>query len=274
MTNALINRATVRQLPRPTFLDWVVSEDIVSINGTPLKCFCINGAINDDVLDNWALHIRRHYIRDDELARNLAYRNLDSESYLRDWKIPDAAQIRSGDFGEIVISDLLQFIEGYEVPRYKQHGRHDKNNSEHGTDVIAYKVSDLNKPSKNDELVAVEVKSRASSSDLIGAIAAADKDSPKDKSRVGMTLEYFAERSLDAGDTKTSEELKRFLHAGEHPFKQEFSIGAVVGVDNVKKSLLETKETEIVISNANRVFVVHRAQLMELIHEIYERCVS
>ena len=97
----------------------------------------------------------------------------------------------SGDFAEMLISDLLQFVEGYEVPRYKQHARKDRNSSEHGTDVIAYKVENPDMPSENDELLAVEVKSRSASSGLSTALSEAAKDSPKDRSRVAMTLAYY-----------------------------------------------------------------------------------
>ena len=38
-----------------------------------------------------------------------------------------------------MVSDLLEFIMGYTVPRYKQMNRSGKNNSEHGTDIIGYK---------------------------------------------------------------------------------------------------------------------------------------
>lgn len=251
-----------------------MSEEAVCIEGADVSCFRIKGDFDEPALQDWALHIRRHYVRDAELYDYLKFYEQDSAEFLRSFKIPDVPQIKSGDFAEIIISDLLQFIKGYEVPRYKQHGRVDKNQSERGTDVIAYKINDLEKPSKNDELIAVEVKSRSSSTDLKGAISEAAKDSPKDKSRLAMTLAYYSARSLNAGDVKTSTELKRFLDAGEHPFTEKLAIGAVAGIDNAKKHLEGKSASDLFITNGQSVFIIHRTHLMDLIHEIYSRCVS
>ena len=178
-----------------------------------------------------------------------------------------------GDFAEIMISDLLQFVEGYEVPRYKQHGRTDKNSSEHGSDVIAYKITDPEKPNASDELLAIEVKSRSASTDLTGAISEASKDSKKDRSRVAMTLSYYSMRSLKSGDRQTSAELRRFLKASEHPFIESFGIGAVVGVKNAKRQLDGRDASEFLINQNDRVFIIHKNHLMDLIREVYSRCI-
>lgn len=273
MQSSFFTSSSTQSLPKPDFLKWLVREDEVVIEGTNVECFRIEGQIDEASLQDWALHIRRHYIRDDELANYTRYYNQDAESYLTNFKIPDIAQIRGGDFAEIIISDLLQFIDGYTVPRYKQHGREDKNNSGRGTDVIAYKVKDPQKPSSEDELVAIEVKSRSASTDLKGAICEASRDSLKDRSRLAMSLCYYAEKSLHQGDLKTSEEMRRFLDAAEHPFIEKFAIGAVAGIEDAKAHL-EKHSLELVINTGDSLFIIHRPHLMELIHNIYDRCVS
>lgn len=274
MGNASINCSNIRELPEPSFISWLVEEEDVLIDGAKVRCFRIEGNFDDNTLRDWALHIRRHYVRDDELIDYASTYEIDARKHLREDCIPNVPQIRGGDFAEIVISDLIQFIEGYEVPRYKQHGREDKNSSEHGTDVVAYKVADPAKPNKNDELLAVEVKSRSSSTDLKGAITEAAKDSLKDRSRIAMTLAYYATRSLAAHDTRTSMELKRFLHASEHPFKETFAIGAVAGIKDAARQLRGKSAFDLLINHNERVFIVHRARLMELVHRIYNGCIS
>lgn len=273
MQDSFITSSAVQTLSEPVFLKWLVREDEVTIEGADVECFRIEGQINEDALQDWALHIRRHYVRDDELKNYIEYYSQDAKSYLTGFKIPDVAQIRGGDFAEIVISDLLQFIDGYTVPRYKQHGREDKNRSGHGTDVIAYKVRDPKKPSDEDELMAIEVKSRSSTTDLSGAISEASKDSRKDRSRLAMSLCYYSEKSLLQGDCKTSEEIRRFLDAAEHPFTEKFAIGAVVGIEDAKAHL-EKHSSELLINAGDSIFILHCSHLMELIHKIYDRCIS
>lgn len=274
MSDTTINCSNIRELPKPCCIDWLVREDNVSIDDADVKCFRIEGSIDENALKKWALHIRRHYLRDDELKSYVEFFGIDAADHLRKDKIPDVPQIRGGDFAEIIISDLVQFVEGYEVPRYKQYGREDKNSSGHGTDVIAYKLDNPKKPLISDELLAIEVKSRSSSADLKGAIVEAAGDSLKDRSRTAMTLAYYAERSLRAGDTRTSSEMKRFLHASEHPFQEAYAIGAVVGIKDAERHLQGKNAAELLINNKESVFIVHRAHLMELIHEVYNRCTS
>ncbi|EFU80425.1 Hachiman antiphage defense system protein HamA [Mobiluncus curtisii] len=274
MDNNSINCSNIRELPEPSFLSCLKKEGHVLIYDAKVQCFSIEGNIDDKILQEWALHIRRHYVRDDELTDYVHVYEIDAKKHLREDCIPDIPQIRSGDFAEIIISDLIQFIEGYEVPRYKQHGREDKNKSEHGTDVIAYKVTNGSEANNNDELLAVEVKSRSSSPNLKGAIADAARDSLKDRSRIAMTLAYYANRALAAHDTRTSTELKRFLHASEHPFKETFAIGAVVGIKDAEHSLRDKSASDLSINHGQRVFIIHRTRLMDLIHSIYNRCVS
>lgn len=55
------------------------------------------------------------------------------------------ATVRSADITEILISDLLEFVHQYSVPRYKLKNRSGKNNSQQGTDVIAYKYKNEDK---------------------------------------------------------------------------------------------------------------------------------
>ena len=104
MANTAINQSNIRELPRPCFVDWLVREDEVSIEGCSVECFRLKGAIDDAALVEWARHIRRHYIRDDELREYSEFFEIGENEYLRENVIPDVPQIMAGDFAEIVIS--------------------------------------------------------------------------------------------------------------------------------------------------------------------------
>lgn len=268
-----ISCSNIRDLPRPDFIDWLALEADAAIEGAPVHCFKLDWAIDEERLDSWALHVRRHYIRDDELGDYVEYYEQPMADYLQRSVVPDVPQMKSGDFSEIIISDLLQFIEGYEVPRYKQHARKDKNASEHGADVIAYRVKDPDVPSVEDELLTVEVKSQCSTTNLEKGIREAAADSLRDNSRRAINLDYYSRCSRKDGDTRTAKELKRFLVAGEHPFVSKYGAAVVVGVKNVKRKLDGLGADDLGIQAGRSVFIVHGSRLMDLVNEVYSRCV-
>lgn len=87
------------------------------------------------------MHIRRNYIEDTELKEDADDNAMTIEQYLHDYVIPQkgeelGATVRSADITEILISDLLEFIHQYSVPRYKLKNRSGKNNSQQGTESL------------------------------------------------------------------------------------------------------------------------------------------
>lgn len=142
-------------MEKPQYIDWIVEETgIVIKDDIPLKCYKIDYKDDESILDDWALHIRRNYIEDTELKEDADDNAMTVEQYLHDYVIPQkgeelGATVRSADITEILISDLLEFVHQYSVPRYKLKNRSGKNNSQQGTDVIAYKY-------KNEDKLVVE----------------------------------------------------------------------------------------------------------------------
>lgn len=138
-------------MEKPQYIDWIVEETgIVIKDDIPLKCYKIDYKDDESILDDWALHIRRNYIEDTELKEDADDNAMTVEQYLHDYVIPQkgeelGATVRSADITEILISDLLEFVHQYSVPRYKLKNRSGKNNSQQGTDVIAYKYKNEDK---------------------------------------------------------------------------------------------------------------------------------
>ena len=177
-------------MDRPQYINWIAREDgVVFEDQQSLNCYRLSYVIDNAILDDWALHIRRHYVSDGELEEDAALNNLPVEEYLRQFIIPQKNEpfgptARSNDISEILFADLFEFVLNYEVPRCKQYNRSGKNESEHGTDVIAYRFfTDEKKPHKNDELVAIEVKALLSSKEAGKVIKDAVDDSKKDEHR-------------------------------------------------------------------------------------------
>jgi len=70
-------------LDRPQYLNWIVKEDgVVFEDQQPLNCYRLSYEIDEDILSDWALHIRRHYVPDDELEEDAFLNELTVEEYL------------------------------------------------------------------------------------------------------------------------------------------------------------------------------------------------
>ena len=112
-------------MEKPQYIDWIVEETgIVIKDDIPIKCYKIDYKDDESILDDWALHIRRNYIEDTELKEDADDNAMTIEQYLHDYVIPQkgeelGATVRSADITEILISDLLEFVHQYSVPRYK-----------------------------------------------------------------------------------------------------------------------------------------------------------
>ena len=152
-------------MDKPLYLNWLVEElGVVFEDGKSLNCYKLSYELNDEILDNWSLHLRRHYENDEDLVESACLNNRSVKDYLREMVIPQKEDnfgptSRSNDISEILFADLFKFILGYEVPRCKQYNRSGKTQSEHGTDILAYKFYSPKKTFHiKDELVAIEVK--------------------------------------------------------------------------------------------------------------------
>ena len=74
-----INSSNIRSLPKPSFIDDLAVETEVSIPGIETRCYLLNFCQDEAALDAWALHIRRHYVRDDVLKKNCVFRDVTTE---------------------------------------------------------------------------------------------------------------------------------------------------------------------------------------------------
>lgn len=265
---------------RPQYINWIVKEDgVVFEDQQPLNCYKLSYEIDDAILDDWALHIRRHYVSDDELEEDVALHKLTAEEYLHQYAIPQAGEpfgptARSNDISEILFADLFEFILNYEVPRCKQYNRSGKNESEHGTDVIAYRFyAEGKEPNKNDELVAIEVKARLSSTEACATIKDAVVDSRKDEHRFSHTLDYYRKKLRSMGKSAEATDVARFQQKTEYPYKMSYVGAAISSLPTVKKKIIVgVKGTDLELKTDQSVFYVHGTDLMVLTHQVFERC--
>ena len=266
-------------MEKPRYIDWLVEESGIRIKeNVPLKCYKLDYEENDTVLDEWALHIRKNYIEDDMLEEDADSNEMTVEQYLHDYVIPQkneplGSTARSADITEILVSDLLEFVLDYSVPRYKLKNRSGKNNSQQGTDVIAYKYKNADRtPSDKDELIAAEVKAELSASKY-APIEKAIRDSKKDEHRLARSIDYCRKRLKELARESEAEEIKRFLLKPDNNYRITYAAAGVSSCENVNNVIELSVSGEVLeIRDNDNIFFIHGRRLMELTHNIYERC--
>lgn len=266
-------------MDRPQYIDWLIEEaGVVIKENTPIQCYKIDYKADIEVLDDWALHIRRNYIDDSDLLDDSAINGMTVEQYLKEYVIPQKHEhlgptARSGDIGEIIVSDLLEFILKYSVPRYKMKNRSGKNNSQHGTDIIAYKFYTEDKtPNEHDELVAAEVKAALTKTDY-GVLETAIKHSVKDAHRLARTIDHCRKRLKELGYTSEMHNVARFLNKTEKEYKLTYMAAGIDSCESITSPIeLSVIDDELEIKTAQKIFFIHGKRLMDLTHDIYERC--
>lgn len=280
----------VKTMDKPKYIKWLVEENgiVRNYSGT-LFCYRIDYNNDNEILDDWALHIRRHYVPDEELMEDAEIEGLSIEDYLRQFVIPQESDAmgstaRSGTIAEILFSDLVEFILGYHVPRCRQYNMSGKTVSEHGTDVIGYKFANENKkPNVKDEILAVEIKAGLSSSD-VSVINRAVADSAKDEYRVSLSLNYMRKKLAKMGKIDESNDIRRFQQKTKQGFDYviKYSAGGITSLpllhgETENGVIIEVipgvNGTDIAFKKGEAIYFIHGEKLMELAHKVYERCV-
>lgn len=263
---------------KPKYINWIVKEDgIVFEDGLPLECYLIDYVKDENVYDEWALHLRRHYEDDDSLAKSLIDTEMEIGEYLRTYVIPQKEDAfgptsRANDITEILISDLFEFILNYTVLRGKQENRSGKSQSEHGTDILALKIKNKEKPSSDDELCAIEVKAGLSSKNFTPIIDAKIDSDKYDSLRYSHTLNYFRKIYRDKSMGDLAEIVTRFQKKSEDSYKKTYvGVGVVSRKEIDGKVVAGVKGVDLKLTANNKVFLVHGKSLMDLTHEIYGR---
>ena len=139
----------------PSHLNWLrdTGERQVTVCGREIEIWELDIKAEDQVLSDWAKHLRKHYIADADLPFMTKGTGLTYPEYLRTTLFPDAKRapgpsLRSGDFGEIIVADFIEYFLGYWCPReLRYQDRWNRNDSTKGCDVIGFKFANAGHPS-------------------------------------------------------------------------------------------------------------------------------
>jgi hypothetical protein len=258
-----------------SWLDQV--ETVNTADRKSVQVFSYNHVNDESILNEWAVHFRNHYCRDREIDNEISGTGMSRSEYLLNVKFPSQTDkpgpsIRSGDFGEILIADYLQFILGYDVPRTRYEFKSIRNESTKGTDVIGFKIADPSEITNADQLFTFEVKCSLTSTNN-GTLQSAIDDSKKDveirkaESLAAMKIRLRAQNNL----TKIAL-VERFQNQVDKPYRQNSGAAAVVS-DHCWTGETVTKATAKGHPNRRRLtlIVIKGNQLMNLVHDLYKR---
>ena len=266
-------------MPQPEHLQWLndTGERQITACGREIEIWAIDPVEDEAVLSAWAAHFRQHYISAADLPIMVEGTGMTNAEYLRQTLLPDRTQapgpsLRSGDFGEILVADYIEYVLGYWCPReLRYQERWNRNDSTKGCDVIGFKFVADGQISPNDELFIYETKSGMTVT-ANNRLQDAIDDSNKDKLREAMSLNAMKQKYVTRGAIPDAVRVQRFQDMADRPFRRINGAAAILDQDVFGQTDLTVADASAHHNAANiRLIVIRGPSMMTLIHALYER---
>lgn len=229
-------------------------------------------------LSAWAADFRQHYCSDAEIDKLRSGTGLSRAAYLTQLVFPDKLTalgpgIRAGDFAELLVSDYVEHLLGYWVPRRKYAEKAIRDESVKGVDILGFRLTAPPSPAPTDTLLAFEVKAQLSGRNYEGRLQAAIDDSSKDHLRRAMTLNATKRRLCQSGQHDGALVVERFQNPSDHPYVYRSGAAAVLSDSVYDEVSLQNSTTVAGHQNKRNLelIVIHGRELMKLVHALYER---
>lgn len=228
-------------------------------------------------LSTWASKFRQHYCSDSEIDALRAATGLSRAEYLTQLIFPDKSEapgpaVRAGDFAELLVSDYVEYLLGYWVPRGKYAEKSSRDESIKGVDILGFRLFSPPTPSPKDTLLAFEVKAQLSGDKYTGRLQTAIDDSSKDYLRRAITLNATKRRLRRAGEYDKALVIERFQNLADHPYVYRSGAAAVLSDSTYDEASLKKSTKVVDHKNAGNLelIVVRGKELMKLVHALYE----
>lgn len=235
-------------------------------------------APSEDILKSWANRFRQNYCTDEEIDLLRSGTGLTRSEYLTSLVFPDkntapGPGIRSGDFAELLISDYVEHIQNFWVPRIKYAEKTSRNESAKGVDILGFRPAFYAPPSPSDTLLAFEVKAQLSGGKYKGRLQDAIDDSSKDYIRRAETLNATKRRLIKDGQKDKALLVERFQNLTDHPYIYQSGAAAMLSDDAYDEALLQsaTKAAEHQNVGNLELIVIKGVELMKLVQALYDR---
>lgn len=268
-------------------LQWLVDtgETCTTVDGRTVEIWEFRHTPDDDILSAWAKHFRNHYCRDteiDDLIAGTTFATSPSprSEYLLNIKFPDSTappgpSTRSGDFGEILIADYVEYVLGYWVPRTRFCDRVNRNDPTKGVDVIGLRVLEDGKTSPQDSLLLFESKCTLSDNPPSGTnrLQNAVDDSCKDyRVRKAESLNAIKQWFKIRGQKDLAMRIQRFQNDEDRPYLELSGAAALLSPSAYDTDVLRTTDTSAHPNKNQLILLVIRGDaMMTLVNELYRR---
>lgn len=262
----------------PAYLEWLSksSASLRTVDGKAISVWTLKYLHDAKVLSVWARYFREHYCLDCEIDALRADTGYSRYEYLLNLIFPDAHKapgpsIRAGDFAEILVSDYVEFLLKYHVPRTRFADKAMRDESPKGVDVIGFRLKRIGERSPDDELITFEVKAQLSGSKPDPRLQDAINDSAKDTLRKAYSLNAIKRHLLRANDHVQAAAVARFQNPTDHPYRS-FAGAAAVFDDRLYRpdDIEGTSDASGHPNGANlQLLVVTGKDLMSLVNHLY-----
>lgn len=236
-------------------------------------------AVPNDVtyLGKWASRFRQTYCPDSDIDVLRAGTGKSRAEYLLELVFPDKTTppgpgVRSGDFAELLVSDYVEFILGYRVPRGKYAEKGSRNESVKGVDIVGFKCLDAAYPKATDEMVTFEAKAQLGGGKYKERLQVAVDDSNKDYLRAAETLAAMKRRMHIAGEQASMLVVQRFQDAVDRPYRLLSGAAAILSdeafdTDSIKGTSIAGHNN----AGELKLVAIKGKDLMTLAHALYQR---
>lgn len=262
----------------PSHVKWLINtgESLSTLDGAKIEVWDFNYSNDAEVLSQWAKHFREHYCSDFELPALVDGTGMTRSEFLKTIKFPDAKikpgpSTRSGDFGEILIADFIEYVLGYWCPRQVRYeDRMNRNVSTNGCDILGFRFATPQPGAPDDELFLLETKASLRPTNRNRLQDAID-DSIKDMTREAMSLSAIKQR-LRRTNLEHAGWVQRFQQENDRPFRRVSGAAVVLETSVFQKmNLADTATKSHPNAKSLKLLVVKGISLMELAHALYER---
>jgi hypothetical protein len=254
-------------------------ENLATSDGRRIDVWELRVPSTTDCLSVWASNFRQHYCSDAEIDHLRAGTGLSRADYLTQLVFPDKSTapgpgIRAGDFAELLVSDYVEYLLKFWVPRGKYAEKSSRDESVKGVDILGFRLT--SPPSPKDELLAFEVKAQLTGDKYKERLQTAIDDSSKDYLRRAMTLNATKRRLLHGGRLDEALMVQRFQNLSDHPYIYRSGAAAVLSDSAYDETMLQ-QATKIAghqnVSNLELI-VIRGKDLMELVHTLYKKAAN
>jgi|GEM_PF-151542 len=270
--------AGLKQDTNPAYLQHLKQAEALTLgNGGRCEVWELDVPADGACLGEWAKRFRQTYCSDDDIDILREGTGKSRTEYLLDLVFPDKSAapgpaVRAGDFAELLVSDYVEFILDYWVPRGKYAEKGSRDESVKGVDIVGFKCPDVEQPKPTDEMLTFEAKAQLGGGKYKDRLQVAVNDSGKDFLRAGETLAAMKRRMHIAGEHASMLVVQRFQNAVDRPYRLLSGAAAVLSdaafdADGLKGTTIAGH------NNAGnlRLIAVKGKDLMTLAHALYQR---